>query len=176
MGSSLISWVRWIGLSELFPTTPWDPGLSQPIAVRHLQSFAKFVAPWASSPTGNLPPAPAAAPRAQFPVHPRAQGMHGDCTDPLGAGCGRRAGRATPSCRLQPPGTAGLRAVRAAPLAPTPLTPAAASPAGSGGADATLGSFVGLGFRRNQSKNTSGGGSSSSSSSSNTAKNRRTRL
>ena len=86
-----------------------------------MRRFAKLATPRGDDPTGDLPPAPAAAPRAQFLVHPRAQGMHGDCPDPLGAGCGRRAGRARPSCRLQPPGTAGLRAVRAAPPAPTSL-------------------------------------------------------
>ena len=42
-------------------------------------------------------------------------------TDPLGAGCGRRSDRAPPSCRMQPPGVAGLRASRVAPPAPTPL-------------------------------------------------------
>ena len=50
-------------------------------------------------------------------MHPRAQGMHGDCTDLLGAGYTRQVGRARPSCRVQPPGMAGLRAVRAAPPA-----------------------------------------------------------
>ena len=119
--SSLTSWVRWIGLSELFPTLPHEQGSSQAFALCWMRRFAKLATPRGDDPAGNLPPAPAAAPRAQFPVHPRAQGMHGDCPDPLGAGCGRRAGRARPSCRLQPPGTAGLRAVRAAPPAPTPL-------------------------------------------------------
>ena len=76
--------------------------------------------PRGDDPTGDLPPAPAAAPRAQFLVHPRAQGMHGDCTDPLDAGCGRLTDRAPPSCRMQPPGTAGLRVARVAPPDPMP--------------------------------------------------------
>ena len=50
-------------------------------------------------------------------MHPRAQGMHGDCTDLLGTGYTRQVGRARPSCRAQPAGMAGLRAVRAAPPA-----------------------------------------------------------
>ena len=54
-------------------------------------------------------------------MHPRAQGVHGGCTDPLGAGYARQVGRARPSCRVQPSGVTGLRAVRAAPPAPTPL-------------------------------------------------------
>ena len=86
-----------------------------------MRRFAKLAAPREDDPPGNLPPAPAAAPRAQLPVHPRAQGMHGDCTDALGAGCGHQRGRAHPSCSIQPPGVAGLRAVRAAPPAPTSL-------------------------------------------------------
>ena len=35
---------------------------------------------------------------------PSAQGVHGGCTGPLGAGFGRLAGRAPPRCRVQPPG------------------------------------------------------------------------
>ena len=121
MYSFLASWVRWIGLSELFPTLPHEQGSSQAFALCWMRRFAKLATPRGDDPAGNLPPAPAAAPRAQFLVHPRAQGMHGDCTDPLGAGCGRLTDRAPPSCRMQPPGTAGLRATRAGPSAPTSL-------------------------------------------------------
>ena len=55
------------------------------------------------------------------PVHPRPQGMCGGCTDLLVAGYTRQISRARPSCRVQLPGTAGLRAVRAAPPAPPSL-------------------------------------------------------
>ena len=68
-------------------------------------------------PARPLQPAPPGSPCIPVP----SEGMHRDCTDPLGAGCGRLMDRAPPSYRMQPPGAAGPRASLVAPPAPPSL-------------------------------------------------------